>query len=132
MTNLEKHREEIEKELTLLPESSCIRLAGLREDGCNNHVSCNKCTHSFVEWLLTDVEEKCYIDWSQVEPGTSCLVKDYEHCVWETAVFVTFTLGKPWFMYKDDLRTLGGVLNNANSSTPLVTYNYCKLEKDEE
>lgn len=133
MINLEKYRKEIEKELTLLPESSCIRLAQLREDDCNNHVNCNKCTNSLVNWLLTEVEEKCYIDWSLVEPGTRCLVKDYQNSVWELAIFVTFTLGKPWFMFADDLRTIcGGVLNNANSSTPLLTYNYCKLEKDEE
>lgn len=121
MINLEKHREEIEKELTLLPVQNCKNLSILSGNKCNPVGTCEECMHNFVDWLL----EEAKTDWSQVEPGTKCLVRDYDNWSWQERQFAIFAFGKPWFF-------VAGTLDDVNTDTSLFNYTYYKIKEDEE
>lgn len=123
MINLEKHREEIEKEITQLPIENCKKLLNLSGDKCIHAETCEECMHNFVDWLL----EESKTDWSQVEPGTKCLVRDREDDEWLVREFCTFAYERPWF--------LGGAYSSKDIKEKTLlysyTYRYCKLKEDE-
>ena len=116
MTNLEKYREEIEKAITQLPIENCKKLLNLSRDKCICSEKCDEFMHNFVDWLL----EESKTDWSQVEPGTKCLVKDDEDSDWREYKFAGFVLGRPWFISCEDF-------DNINTMTFLYNFDHYKI-----
>lgn len=120
MTNLEKHREEFVKTMKSMVTCGCSTLLKCTDLDCIDFKTCEDCANAFVDWLL----EEAPVDWSQVEPGTKCLVRDDENDPWITRYFAVFAFGKPWFF------SGGSSIDNMTITTSLQTYNYCKLKED--
>lgn len=121
MINLEKHREEFVSAMKVMNTSECDRILKCSNLECSQFKHCGDCANAFVDWLL----EEYNVDWSQVKPGTNCLVRDYDNTPWYEREFGVFAFGKPWFF-------VAGSLDSMNKDTSLCTYRYYKLKEDEE
>lgn len=122
MTNLEKHREEFAEamdRMRIREWSELFEISGLEFEQFKES---SECSNAFIDWLL----EETKVDWSQVEPGTKCLVRDNENDPWVVREFAVFAFGKPWFF------SGGSSIDNMTNTTCLYTYNYCKLKEDED
>lgn len=122
MTNLEKHREEFVNAMKIMDISECDRILRCSNLECSQFKNCGDCANAFVDWLL----EEAPVDWSQVEPGTKCLVRDDKDGVWVVREFAMFAFGKPWFL------VAGISVDDIDGSVSLFNYNYCKLKEDED
>lgn len=120
MTNLEKHREEFVKTMKSMVTCGCSTLLKCTDLDCIDFKNCGDCANAFVDWLL----EEAPVDWSQVEPGTKCLVRDDENDPWITRYFAVFSFGKPWFL------GAGVSLTDIGDALYVFNYRYCKLKED--
>lgn len=118
MTNLEKHRKDFEYHLRVMMTNECENL--IKTAGMHCSCECNACCKKFVDWLLDEAP----VDWSQVESGTTYLVRDNENDPWVVREFAVFAFEKPWFF------SGGSSIDNMTITTSLQTYNYCKLKED--
>lgn len=129
MTNIEFYKKDVEREISN-GKSVCLALNEVANkncwDGkvkpCLDYVDCYKCSRDFLDWLL----EEYNVDWSQVEHGTKCLVRDNEDDPWFVREFALFAFGKPWFFNRDSSK------DDITSGTWLYAFNYYKLKEDED
>lgn len=120
MTNLEKHREEFAEamdRMRIREWSELFEISGLEFEQFKES---SECSNAFIDWLL----EETKVDWSQVEPGTKCLVRDDENDPWITRYFAVFAFGKPWFL------GAGVSLTDIGDALYVFNYKYCKLKED--
>lgn len=123
MTNAEKYKDELIDSYIMEGFCGLKNVYDLKTDNteffCNN--DCITCRNIISDWLL----EEAPVDWSKVEPGTKCLVRDYDHTSWHEREFGVFAFGKPWFF-------AAGSLDSINIDTSLCNYTYYKLKDDKD
>ena len=78
MTNFEKYKDELVKELMLGSKCSMRRKYVLKSDDCPE-LRCSDCKERALEWLEAEYVEPT-IDWSKVEVDTLILVGMNEEC----------------------------------------------------
>ena len=125
MTNVEKYKEELMDSFVMKGSCGLKNIYDLKTETDNTEFFCNNydcvtCRNIILDWLL----EEAPIDWSQVEPGTKCLVRNYDNMPWKERQFGIFAFGKPWFF-------IAGTLDDVNTDTSLCNYTYYKIKEDE-
>ena len=127
MTNGEKYRDEIKKQL-LNTTGDCfckdfIRPKILNKKSCEN-LECERCFLLQALWLMEEYKEPG-VDWSKVPVDTKIFVKDYESDHWLARCFAKYADGRVFAF-------TGGKTSFTSAENDISGWKFAKLAEVED